>query len=122
VTEPITPSDDVPARIRLDNGWFGNEPWPSGICYDEAGRLHTETRNPVPVGEYCIGCGEAIAEGDQGKASGMIALDGEFHAVHIHKECLLMEVLGPLGGAKDMTRRQQALSTWEWVQENGLSR
>jgi hypothetical protein len=53
--------------------------------------------------------------------------------VHVHKECMLREVLGPLahlqgrcscqGGSTEtpgLTRRQDALAVWDWVAQHGV--
>ena len=106
---------------RAAYGWFG-DPWPSGICFDDDGRLLEEMRKPFPVGESCLLCGERFSEeaGDSGKA-----MPSDAGIVHAHKECLFMNVVGPLahhdgrcrchGGSTEtpgMTYRQEALEVW----------
>ena len=126
-----TPYDDIPIEVRRESqGWFG-EPWPSGVCYGD-GRLIEEMRKPVPAGEKCIGCDEVIQPGDQGKTCGAIQLGGELRPAHMHKECLLRDVLGPLahiegrchhyGGdaTPGMTVRQEALEIWRRMEEGTL--
>jgi hypothetical protein len=131
--------DDLPPEVRrLNWGWFG-EPWPSGICYDEDGRLIEEMRKPVPVGEKCFCCDEVLAEGDQGKSCGPLPAPfpgaAPAQLAHQHKECGLRQVIGPIahlerrchchgGEGNDtpgLTRRQDALAVWAWVQEHGLT-
>jgi hypothetical protein len=129
-----TPYDDPPIEVRRESrGWFG-DPWESGICYDDDGRLIGEMRKPVPVGEKCIGCDEAIQPGDQGKTCGAIQLGGVLRPAHMHRECLLRDALGPLAhidgrchhyggdgnGTSGMTVRQEALEIWRRTQEGTL--
>jgi hypothetical protein len=126
------PYDDLPAEVRRANfGWFGS-PWPSGICYDDDGRLLEEMRKPFPSSESCLLCGEPFDEaaGDSGKA--VPSPEGICHA---HKECLLMNVTGSLahheghcrchggvGQMPDMTLRQEALEVWRRLQAGTLFR
>lgn len=122
-----TPYDDLPVEVRRENfGWFG-EPWPSGVCYDDDGRLIEEMRKPFPVGEQCLYCNETFDEaaGDSGKAMPFHGIGGS-RIVHVHKECMFREVAGPLahlerrcrcyGGdghaTPGMTPRQEALEVW----------
>lgn len=121
--------DSVPDDVRrLNFGWFG-EPWPSAICYDENDILNEAMRIPTPVGELCLGCAEAIEEGDRGKAMPMM---GEHPRItYMHRECLFRNVVGPLkhvrgecpgiGKCHDdtgMTLRQEAIAVWEHVIRN----
>jgi hypothetical protein len=123
-----TPYDDLPIEIRRANwGWFG-EPWPSGICYDEDGRLIEEMRKPFPAGESCLYCVEPFDEGagDSGQAMPYSRADG-MAVIHVHKECMMREVTGSVAcleghhrhDESGQTRRQEALAVWAWVQEHG---
>jgi len=118
----VTTYDDLPAEVRRANwGWFG-EAWPSGICFDDDGNLLADMRKPFPAGESCLFCGEKFDEaaGDAGKA--MPSPEG---IRHMHKECMLVQVVGPLahyeghcrchgedGRMPDMTLREEALEVW----------
>lgn len=129
-----TPYDDMPIEVRRANwGWFG-EPWPSGVCYGENGELIAEMRKPFPAGESCLHCGEPFSEaaGDSGQAMPFAAA-GDPQIVHVHKECMLREVIGPLahlqgrcscqGGSNEtpgLTRRQDALAVWDWAMQHGV--
>lgn len=119
---------DLPAEVRRErSGWFG-EPWPSGICYDDDGRLLAGMRKPFPAGETCPECEEPILEGDSGRA---MLYDGVIR--HVHKECGLRIGAGPLahleqrcqhfGGTGNdtpgLTRRQEAQAVWDWVMRYG---
>jgi len=130
-----TSCDDIPADVRRANwGWFG-EPWLSGICYDDDGRLIEEMRKPCPVGEKCLHCHEPFVEGDSGKATPFIARHREPEIRHSHKECWLREGLGSLAhlerrcpcyGGTDhetsgLTARQEAVAVWDWVQAHGTA-
>lgn len=122
-----TPYDDLPIEVRRANwGWFG-DPWPSFICFDEAGRLIEEMRKPFPAGESCLLCGEEFDEaaGDSGQAMPAITADGGAQIRHVHKECGFMNVIGSLahfegrcscrggdGGGTGLTARQEALEVW----------
>jgi hypothetical protein len=121
---------DIPIEIRRANfGWFG-EAWPSGICYDDDGRLLEEMRKPFPTGEACLLCGERFDEaaGDSGKA--MPSAEG---ICHVHKECMFVNVTGSLahhegrcrhyGGTTEtpgMTYRQEALEVWRRMRAGEL--
>jgi hypothetical protein len=128
-----TPYDDLPVETRRANwGWWG-DPWPSGICYGDDGRLLEEMRKPFPAGEDCLYCGEPFSDGDSGQAMPLGRADGTALIRHVHKECQLREVLGPVKhleracacfgghGSSSLTSRQDALAVWEWVQEHGTS-
>lgn len=125
----MTPYDTLPAEIRRANwGWFG-PPWPSGVCYDESGRLIEEMRKPFPVGESCLYCDEAFDEAaaDSGQAMPLGRADGTVSLRHVHKECMLREVVGSVACLEGhhrhetgMSRRQEALATWEWVRAHGV--
>ena len=123
-----TPYDDIQIEVRRESqGWFG-EPWPSGICYAEDGRLIEEMCKPFPSGENCLHCDEPFSEeaGDSGQAMPCVKADGTTKIRHVHKECQFREVAGPLahhertcrcyGGETSetpgMTRRQEALEVW----------
>ena len=122
--------DDLPLEVRRRNwGWFG-APWWSFVCYDEDGWLMGEMRKPFPAGESCLLCGEPFdqAAGDSGQA--MPSAKGIRHA---HKECLFMNVAGPLahhegrckchggdGTGTGMTLRREALEVWRKHQEGKL--
>lgn len=109
-------------------GTYFGEPWPSGIC-DEGRQVET------PVGESCEWCEVSVQEGDQGSFIGVASPARSFVAP-IHKECSLRQVVGSyacilLGdhavGAcheKDeelgLSKREDALKVWEYVQRNGL--
>lgn len=125
---------DVPLEVRrLNWGWFG-EPWPSGVCYDDDGRLIEEMRKPFPAGETCPFCEEPLDEAadDSGQA---MPFHGETSAVrHIHKECMLRSVVGSLAhlrgqcschggdqGGPQVTARQDALAVWDWIARHGVS-
>lgn len=127
-----TPYDDLPIEVRRENwGWFG-EAWPSGVCYDEAGRLITEMRKPFPSGEACLLCEEEFTPGDSGQAMPFLGGDGG-GIRHVHKECQFMNVTGPLGHLErrcrcygsdssetpGMTRRQEALEVWRRMTQQG---
>jgi hypothetical protein len=130
-----TPYDLMPIEVRRVNfGWFG-EPWPSGICYDDDGQLIADMRKPFPVGESCFQCGELLDEaaGDSGKAMPFTDATG-CRIVHAHKECLFMDVAGPLAhlerrcrhfggdehGTPGMTRREEAIEVWSRLQAGTL--
>jgi hypothetical protein len=127
--QAVTPYDTLPIEVRrLSWGWFG-EPWPSGICYDEAGRLIEEMRKPFPVGESCLYCTEAFDEaaGDNGQAMPLGRADGTMAIIHVHKECMMREVTGSVACLEGhhhhdtgLSRRQEALAAWEWVREHGM--
>jgi hypothetical protein len=116
--------DDLPVKVRrLNSGWFG-EPWPSGICYDDDGRLIEEMRIEAPCGELCLFCDTPIVAGDQGTA--MPHLGPTPTIRHVHKECILRMVLGSVSCATGehqhdtrLTYRQEALELWDWVKLNG---
>ena len=125
----MTPYDTLPIEARRANwGWFG-QPWPSGICYDEDGRLLEEMRKPFPADESCLNCGELLDEaaGDNGQAMPFLHADATVRIAHVHKECMLREVTGSVDCLKGhhrhetgQSRRQEALATWAWVQEHGI--
>jgi hypothetical protein len=121
-------------QVREHFGWFGT-PWMSYVCYDTHGRLLTEVRKQVPVGELCVHCEEKIAEDDSGKATPYVRGDGTTETRHVHKECLMRMAVGSMahllkrcscfgGEAPEdqtgMTLRQEALAVWEWVEEHGI--
>jgi hypothetical protein len=122
---------DIPIEVRRANwGWFG-EPWPSGICYDDDGRLIEETRKPFPDDESCLYCGEPFDEaaGDSGQAMPFTRGGVMAEIVHVHKECMLREVTGSVACLEGhhrhdtgQSRRQEALAAWAWVQEHGTMR
>lgn len=124
-----SPYDDLPLEVRRANwGWFG-EPWPSGICYDEDGRLIAEMRKPFPAGETCLYCSEPFNDGagDNGQAMPLGAADGSVTITHVHKECMMREVTGSVACLEGnhqhetgLTRRQEALAAWAWVQQHGI--
>jgi hypothetical protein len=129
-----TPYDDIPIEVRRENwGWFG-EPWRSFVCYDEGGRLIEEMRKPFPAGESCLLCEEEFTPGDSGQAMPCTKADGSGEIRHVHKECLFMNVAGPLAhheracrcfggessGMPGMTRRQEALEVWRRLQAGVL--
>jgi hypothetical protein len=132
---PRTPYDGLPIEIRRANwGWFGPA-WPSGICYDDDGRLIIEMHKPFPTGESCLFCGEQFDEaaGDAGTAMPNMAGTGRAEIRHVHKECSLQDVVGSLahlegrcrcqGGGTEtpgLTPRQEALAVWKWVQRHGV--
>jgi hypothetical protein len=118
-------NDDLEVR-RAAHGWFGR-PWHSLICYDEDWRLVREMRKPFPAGESCLLCGEPFDEeaGDGGTAIPDVSSDRPPEIRHAHKECLFMNVVGPLahhegrcrchggtGETPGMTFRQEALMVW----------
>lgn len=123
-----TPLDDLPAEIRRTYwGWFG-EPWPSGICYGDDGRLLEEMRKPFPAGEKCLYCEELFDEaaGDSGQAMPLGRGDGLAVVVHLHKECLLRQVTGSVACLEGhhrhetgLSSRKEALAAWAWVQKHG---
>lgn len=129
MSEVRTPWDDIPIEVRRANwGWFG-EPWLSGVCYDDDGRLKEEMRKPFPAGESCLYCTEAFADGDSGQAMPMCLADGTAGIRHVHKECMLREVVGSMahlghrcscyGGNAHGTSREDAIEVWEWVKQHG---
>ena len=96
---------------REAHGWFGL-PWPSGVCYDDDGNLINEMHKAFPISESCLFCSEVFDElaGDSGKA-----IPSSEGIAHIHKECLLLSVLGSFLCDPDfpnMTLRQSALELW----------
>jgi hypothetical protein len=125
----VIPYDSLPVEFRRANfGWFG-EPWPSGVCYDDDGRLLEEMRKPFPAGERCPYCDELFQPGDSGTAMPFVGMAGT-QIRHVHKECTFREVMGPLahlerrcpcfGGESNqtpgLTARQEALEVWRrWV-------
>jgi len=133
---PRTPYDDLPIEVRRHNwGWWGPA-WPSGVCYDDDGRLIAEMRKPFPTGESCLLCGDLFNEaaGDSGTATPCMTASGHAEIRHVHKECSMRNVVGPLahlegrcrcqGGSIEtpgMTSRQEALAVWAWVQQHGIS-
>jgi hypothetical protein len=124
----------MPVEARRERwGWFGS---PYGyVSYDDDGRLLIELRKPVPVGERCLYCGELFGEGDSGQAMPCVTAGGIMEIRHIHKECQLRSVMGPVahlegrcschgGGDHDApgrTVRQESLAVWAWVQAHGYS-
>jgi hypothetical protein len=120
--------DDLPIEVRRERwGWFG-EPWPSYICYDDDDNLLSDMRKPFPSGESCLLCGEPFSEdaGDSGQAIPDASAGILGHQIaHVHKECMLVNVVGPLAhhehlcrchrGTTEtpgMTCRQEALEVW----------
>lgn len=122
----MTPYDSLSVEVRREAwGWFG-EPWPSYVCFDEAGRLVEEMRKPFPAGELCLYCNEVFdqAAGDSGQAFPCHTTEGST-IQHAHKECALRSVVGGLahlegrcrchggtGETPGMTLRQEALEVW----------
>lgn len=122
------------AQVRENYGWFGT-PWRSYVCYGTDGRLLTEARKAVPVGEPCLHCTEEITEDDSGKATPYVRGNGDTETRHVHKECLMRMAVGSMahllrrctcfgGEAPEnpagLTLRQEALAVWEWVEEHGI--
>lgn len=114
--------------------WWG-EPWPSEhlrapVCEDDALRV------PVPVGEPCLWCEEAIKSGDRGEETAFVDRMSVLRIGQFHIECAMRQALGGpahllgcclcCGGDQDpdlgMSPREAALWVWEWVQENGVLR
>jgi hypothetical protein len=120
-----TPVDDMPIEVRrLNWGWFG-DPWSSGICYDDNGRLLEEMRKPFPAGENCLHCTEPIVVGDSGQAMPYVGTHSRV-VRHVHKECLLRAVTGSvtcMTGEHQhdtgQTYRQEALAVWAHLQRAG---
>jgi hypothetical protein len=73
--------------------WFGKS-WGAECCTPE-------DHVPVPVGEPCENCGEAIEDGDQGFSTAVIGtpLDVQqtVKTIHYHHDCFLVQVVGTLG-------------------------
>lgn len=127
----------VAASYREAFGWFG-EPWDSGVCYDDDGTLRSDVHKTFPAGESCFYCGEPFSEeaGDSGKAMPCTTADGTARIVHVHKECMLREVIGPLAhhegrchchggegnGTPGMTLREEAIEVWRRMQTGELFR
>lgn len=125
-------ASDLPIEARREAfGWFG-EPWPSFVCYDENDRLLEELRKPFPAGEKCLLCDEPFDEaaGDSGKA---MPFNGAVR--HVHKECMLMDVVGSLahhegrcrchggtGETPGLSVRQEAVKVWRRLQAGTLYR
>jgi len=126
----MTLHDELTTEVRRINwGWFG-EPWPSGICYGDDGRLLEEMRKPFPAGENCLYCDEPFDEaaGDSGQARPLTGPSGRSEIRHVHKECGLREVTGSVACLEGhhrhdtgQSRRQEALAAWAWVQEHGTA-
>ena len=124
-----TPYDTIPIEVRRANwGWFG-EPWPSGICYDEDDRLIEEMRKPFPYGERCLYCSEKFDEaaGDNGQAMPLGLADGTVTVIHVHKECMMRNVVGSVACLEGhhhhdtgQSIREEALAAWAWVAEHGI--
>lgn len=74
-------------------GWFG-EPWPSGVCYTDGGRLRVEMHAATPVGEACTLCGTPIGDGHRGQALPHVDAGGNATVGHVHAECMLREATG----------------------------
>jgi len=120
--------DAIPIEVRRAMfGWFG-EPWWSYVCFDDTGRPIEEMHKPVPAGESCLYCGELFDEaaGDNGQAMPLMKADGPPEIRHVHKECLMRNVVGSVdcmqghhGHDSGQTYRQEALASWAWVQEHG---
>lgn len=114
-----SPYDNLPIDVRRRNwGWFG-DPWPSGICYDEDGRLIEEMRKPFPEGESCLYCRVPFEPGDNGQAMPHLSRLSEVWIRHVHKECMLRSALGSYScyvGEHNhhdgRTYREQALELW----------
>jgi hypothetical protein len=120
--------DDLSIERRRECwGWFG-QPWPSGICYDDDDRLLEEMRKPFPAGEVCLHCEEPFdeARGDRGQAMPFVGEGGRMSIIHVHIECSMRQVVGPLAhlekrcrcyGGTDhaspgMTEREEAIEVW----------
>ena len=124
-----------PVSDREARGWFG-EAWPSGVCFNDDDTLREDMRKPFPAGESCLYCGEKLSEeaGDAGHAMPFMTADGEYRIIHVHKECMLREVIGPLahhekrchchGGEGNrtpgMTLREEALEVWRRLKAGEL--
>lgn len=78
--------------------WFGTAwpapGWPAAVCEDERMRV------PVPVGEICLYCGEAVSPDDSGIMSGYVEVlpTGEWVSSirPQHVECFVRAVMGPM--------------------------
>jgi hypothetical protein len=130
VTDPY---DDIPIEVRRANwGWFGTEPWSSGVCYDDDDNLRADMRKPFPAGESCLYCDEPFDEaaGDSGQA-----MPFGTRVVHVHKECMFRTAAGGLahhegrcrchGGTTEtpgMTYREEAVEVWRRMQAGELFR
>ncbi|GAA4355927.1 hypothetical protein [Angustibacter luteus] len=125
-----TAGDDLAIRKEL-HGWFG-DPWRSADCYDDEGQLLTALQIDVPVGQECLGCGEAFVAGDSGTAIPVLTASGaELH--YEHRECALRQQVGSLAhlegrcacrggtaGDEGRSRRAEALLVWAWVADHGV--
>lgn len=124
----MTTFDDLPVEVRRAQwGWFG-PPWPSGVCYDDDDNLRADMRKDFPTGESCPYCEEEFSEatGDSGQAMPFVSDGGRAGIGHVHKECVFLEVAGPLAhhekrcyhyggegnGTPGMTYRAEALEVW----------
>jgi len=124
----MMPYDTLPVEVRRANwGWFG-DPWPSGVCYDDDGRLLEEMRKPFPAGEKCLYCKELFDEdaGDSGQAMPFVPDGGSVTITHVHKECMMRQATGSVACLEGHHRhetglsyRQEALAAWSWVREHG---
>lgn len=130
-----TPYDDLPIEVRRANwGWFG-PPWPSGVCFDDDDNLRADMRKPFPAGESCLYCEKKFSEeaGDSGQAMPFASAGGQARTIHVHKECMFMNVVGGLahherrcrcyGGTTEtpgMTLREEALEVWRRMRAGEL--
>jgi len=79
--------------------WFGPRPWgPALQDENEEGLPRVRTKEiPAPIGELCLGCDEAIQEGDYGE---LVVLGGGTQAAPtaelrpLHRECGLLRGVG----------------------------
>lgn len=89
--------------------YFGQR-WDAPRMDDETKLRHV----PTPVGEPCLTCSEAIADGDRGTFVTLIPAEGPPRKVAVHVECELLGVTGHTFGVcacagYDTTSRSAAL-------------
>lgn len=115
----------MPPEIRTTR-WFGH-PWPSGVCYEDDGRLRIEDSVPFPDGLPCAWCTEPFVPGESGVAIPSVHGDGSVTPENFHKECMIRMTIGSVAHLEHrcschgqheentLTARQDAQATWDWI-------
>jgi hypothetical protein len=114
----------VSEETAADEGWAV----PRGQVFGEwdAPITDGDERIETPVGNTCVWCAEAIAEGDNGRIAPMGYTE--------HRECSLRQVMGGIGHLVDhprycrgalgtdagLSHRDSALLVWEYFQDTHL--